>query len=173
MLWHYQCDLFLHSHGTQSRPWSHCRSAGIPIKASTEHDCAGLTLTISYTNLFFLLLSIMFATWINNCFKISSCFLGFYFPSAGSIISLFVIPQLLLRTMNQDIFECLWCSFPFMGTTTKKPEAVGGFQPSVFNTSGITGPSWTPSPIKQIAWCCFVKKVYIKHILSCSHRCGA
>lgn len=169
MLQHYQGDLFLYSHGTQSHPWSHCKSAGNPIKASTEHHCSGLTLTTSYTNLFFLPLNITSATHLKNCFKLPHVSLHF-FPLCW-FYYFSVIPQLLLRTVIQDIFECLWCTFPFMGATTKKPEAgrlsaisffwpvenilkcggsICGWNIAKFhiNTGSITGPSGVPPPIK-------------------------
>lgn len=55
------------------------KSVGIQIKASTEHHCTGLTLTTSYTNLFFLLLNITCST-SQELFLIASCFLGWFPP---------------------------------------------------------------------------------------------
>lgn len=64
-------------------------SRGIPIKASTQRHCAGLTITNSYTALFaFKYILCHISQYLKDCFKLL-CFADF-FPLSASNISLLV-----------------------------------------------------------------------------------
>ena len=75
---------------------------GIPIKASTQRHYAGLTLTSSYTSLFFLLLNITSAhiSWIVlNC----TMFCCYFFP-----LLLLFLCLIILNGFSGQGLPCCW-----------------------------------------------------------------